>query len=103
MFNAPVKNSIKQAWCQRGQRRHLLVGGKGSQVVQRPRLFDAPLELQVHDKLAFASQVLHEQLHEDVKDVRLVNVSNGVADESPLRMENRQQGRRLVHLTTIGL
>ena len=61
-------------------------------------MLDPPLELQMHDKLVLAAKELHQELHEDVENVGLVDIANHVAKKGPLGVENGEQGCALVDL-----
>ena len=76
----------------------LLIGLQRSEPVERPRLLDPPLELQMHDELVLAAKELHQELHEDVENVGLVDIANHVAKQGPLGVENGEQGCALVDL-----
>jgi len=70
---------------------------EGPELIEWPGLLDAPFELQVDDQLGLAAQELHQKLHENVQDVRLVYISHHSAPEGPLGVENRHQGRSLIN------
>ena len=76
----------------------LLISLQRSEPVERPRLLDPPLELQMHDKLVLAAKELDQELHEDVQHVGLVDIANHVAKQGPLGVENGKQGCALVDL-----
>ena len=46
--------------------------------MEGPWLLDPPLELQVYDQLVRPAQEVDEQVHENVEDVRLVTISDGI-------------------------
>jgi hypothetical protein len=49
-----------------------LVGLQGLEVIKRPGLLDASLELKMHDERILPSQKVYKQLHKDVQNICLV-------------------------------
>jgi hypothetical protein len=58
--------------------------------VKWPGLFNPTLELEVNHELVLAAKELNEKLHEDVKHVCFINVSDCVEGECFLRKHNRE-------------
>ena len=53
-------------------------------------MLDPPFELKVDHQLVFSTKVLNQELHEDVEDIRLIDISDRVERQSLLRDHNRE-------------
>jgi hypothetical protein len=55
-----------------------LVGLNRCSLVEGPWLLDSSLELQVYDQLVWPAQEVDEQVHENIENVRLITISDGI-------------------------